>query len=78
MAESQTNISQPIVKALLVLKPSLSEQELIIRVVAESEERLRSELCYCAKMKLLKKGLMQDLLTGHVRIPKEMLERGGA
>lgn len=68
MAESQTNISQAIVKDLVVLRPPLEEQSAIVDRVRTSEGRIREEVESLEKLKALKAGLMDDLLTGRVRV----------
>jgi len=70
MAGSQTNISQRIVKGLLLPYPPLDEQERIISVLEEHSNRIASEDAYSEKLQCLKTGLMQDLLTGRVRVPE--------
>lgn len=68
MAESQTNISQKIVKELIVMRPLIEEQSAIADRVKTSEGRIREEEKSLEKLKILKSGLMDDLLTGHVRV----------
>lgn len=70
MAGSQTNISQRIVKGLLLPYPPLDEQERIVSVLEEHSNRIASEDAYSEKLQCLKTGLMQDLLTGRVRVPE--------
>lgn len=68
MAESQTNISQEIVKDLEILLPGVDEQNSIINRVETIEisiVKIRDEL---AKLNSIKTALMQDLLTGKVRV----------
>ena len=68
LAESQTNISQEIVRTLLIALPKIQEQERIINILDTHDTRIRTEEAYRDKLKLQKKGLMHDLLTGKVRI----------
>jgi type I restriction enzyme S subunit len=68
MAESQTNISQSIIKALEVLLPSVNEQRLIIDKIASINGLIDSEKRTLSKLQLLKQGLMQDLLSGKVAV----------
>lgn len=55
--------------------PSPNEQSLISKQLTDFDSRLLNEKKYCEKLKLQKKGLMHDLLTGKVRVkansPKE-------
>ncbi|MFM4959686.1 restriction endonuclease subunit S domain-containing protein [Aeromonas caviae] len=74
MAESQTNISQAIVKNLSVLRPPFEEQFAIVDRVRTSEGRIREEVESLEKLKALKAGLMDDLLTGRVRVTPLLAE----
>ena len=68
MAESQTNISQEIVKRLLTICPAREEQTLIadrLDGVAGESEQIGAGL---RKLRSLKTALMQDLLTGRRRV----------
>ena len=48
--------------------PLLAEQDAITRVVDVIDSRLSSEAMTVSKFRLLKQGLMDDLLTGRVRV----------
>ena len=48
--------------------PGLAEQDAIIEVLDAHDARIRAEEAYLDKLKLQKKGLMHDLLTGRVRV----------
>lgn len=48
--------------------PGLKEQERIIAAFEEHESRIAEEMAYLMKLKSIKRGLMQDLLTGRVRV----------
>ncbi|QQK80725.1 restriction endonuclease subunit S [Salicibibacter cibi] len=65
---SMKNISQ---KALLNLKislPSLSEQENISQILVSVDNKITAEQQKMTQLQTLKKGLMQVLLTGKVRV----------
>ena len=51
-----------------IVLPSLREQRLIVDVLDSHDTRMRTEEQYRDKLKLQKKGLMHDLLTGKVRV----------
>jgi type I restriction enzyme S subunit len=68
LAESQTNISQDIVRMLLVGLPPIHEQEMIVERMRALNERIEAEQSVVAKLRLMKTGLMDDLLTGRARI----------
>ncbi|WP_422665708.1 restriction endonuclease subunit S [Anabaena sp. PCC 7938] len=52
----------------IVAKPKLEEQKKISEIIETQDTRIRTEEAYLEKLKLQKKGLMHDLLTGKVRI----------
>lgn len=59
------------IQNLNVTLPSPEEQERIENTIATHDERIDQEEAYLAKLKAIKKGLMQDLLTGRVRVKTE-------
>jgi type I restriction enzyme, S subunit len=68
-------------QAYEIATPDESEQARIEDVLEAHDARIRTEETYRGKLLLLKKGLMQDLLTGRVRVPvpeeePELLEVG--
>lgn len=68
MAESQTNISQKIVEKLTILVPEPNEQKQIIDKLSTIDKMLKQNQINLAKLQSLKTGLMQDLLSGKVRV----------
>ncbi len=68
MAESQTNISQAIVKALLTVCPPASEQRIIADCLDLVSNESNQSLSALAKLRSLKTALIQDLLTGEKRV----------
>jgi len=68
LAESQTNISQEIVRRLFLACPPHDEQERVVDAVDAHDARIRAEEAYRDKLLAIKKGLMHDLLTGRVRV----------
>jgi type I restriction enzyme S subunit len=68
MAESQTNISQLIVKALIISLPKVPEQQKAIDSLNRIENTLTDYRNTLQKLHSLKTGLMQDLLSGKVRV----------
>ena len=71
LAESQTNISQKIVKQLLVSIPNLKEQLIICKNIRKTEDFLNSNSRTLLEWKTIKTALMQDLLTGKVQVTPE-------
>lgn len=55
-------------KELKVLVPSQAEQERIATILCSIERKIRNQEDYKSQLQLLKKGLMQVLLTGKVRV----------
>jgi type I restriction enzyme S subunit len=68
MAESQTNISQKIVEALTILIPNPNEQKIIIERLRSVDKILKQNKINLRKLQSFKTGLMQDLLSGKVRV----------
>ncbi|WP_119314170.1 restriction endonuclease subunit S [Calidithermus terrae] len=71
-AKQTTNlasINSTQLKAFPVPMPSLNEQERIAVLLDSYETRLKAEEAQLAKLHQLKRGLMEDLLTGRVRVP---------
>lgn len=69
LAESQTNISQAIVRELRMSLPPLSEQEAIVARFDAALDRAAAETRVLEKLATLRNGLAEDLLTGRVRVP---------
>lgn len=65
---TMVNLNSTILSQLLVAKPSLSEQEMIVHAFEMQEKCIQEEEAYRDKLKLQKRGLMDDLLTGRVRV----------
>ncbi|MFW6027110.1 MAG: restriction endonuclease subunit S, partial [Candidatus Woesearchaeota archaeon] len=61
-------ISKRDVGNLKIPLPPLPEQEKIAEILSSVDERIEKEQEYKEKLQELKKGLMQDLLTGKVRV----------
>lgn len=73
ISKSLMGSDQPYIRnsSLLNLKiplPPLSEQQKITSILFSMDEKLESERKQLEQLKTLKKGLMQDLLTGKVRV----------
>ena len=52
--------------------PPLEEQKKIASILSSVDAKLKKEEEYKAKLERLKKGLMQKLLTGEIRVNTEM------
>lgn len=55
-------------KILVALPDDCLEQDVIAELLSESDARIGCEESYLSKLRGIKKGLMQDLLTGRVRV----------
>lgn len=55
-------------RAFKLATPPLVEQHRIAEILGAHDARIRAEEAYRDKLKLQKKGLMDDLLTGRVRV----------
>jgi len=65
---TRSRISRSNLGMLPIAKPSLHEQQLIARTLISSAERIASEDENLSKLRETKAGLMDDLLTGRVRV----------
>lgn len=65
---AQPNISQQIIKNLLIPIPSIKEQIEIANILAILDKKIQNEKKKFDSLSNLKKGLMQVLLTGKVRV----------
>ena len=63
------------VKELLILTPTLTEQKLHKDYLMSYSLRERLELDKLKKLKLKKSGLMDDLLTGKVRVTELLKQK---
>lgn len=62
------NISQDVIRFLRVVYPDVEEQSRILAAIAPVDAGLITLGCERVKLAALKRGLMQDLLTGKVRV----------
>jgi type I restriction enzyme, S subunit len=67
----QPNISQGIIKELLFPFPPLEEQKQIAEILSTTDEKLETLRAKKEAFETLKKGLMQKLLTGKIRVKGE-------
>lgn len=57
------------IENLCLAVPSVEEQKQLVALLSAHDARIHAEQAYLHKLQLLKQGLMQDLLTGRVRVP---------
>lgn len=67
-AINQASLSQGDIKRLLIPIPPIDEQKRIIIHVSEFEATIAQEELLIQKLRALKQGLMDDLLTGRLRV----------
>lgn len=65
---SQDFISLGNLKNILIPLPPLPEQQRIASILSQIDEVIEKEQAYKEKLEGIKKGLMEDLLTGKVRV----------
>jgi len=67
-AIAQASVNQTDVIELAIALPPLDEQQRIVERAEQAENRIDLEQRHLAKLRTLKHGLMDDLLTGRVRV----------
>ena len=65
---SMKNISQSVIRSLVIALPATDEQDRITSRIRSLQHAIEAERRTQAKLKTQKTGLMQDLLTGKVRV----------
>lgn len=68
---TMVNLNTSLLATLILAKPHIVEQQRIADILDAQDERIRAEEAYRDKLKLQKKGLIEDLLTGRVRVPAD-------
>lgn len=67
-AGAKAGLNLPTVRGLLTTRPERTEQNLIAERLDEIDNRILNAATESAKLRELKAGLMDDLLTGRVRV----------
>lgn len=62
------SLNRNTLKKIFIPLPSLSEQQRISEILSQIDQTIEKEQQYKEKLERLKQGLMQDLLTGKVRV----------
>jgi len=65
---TQGNLNSTIVSNFLIPLPPLPEQQRIAEILSQIDQTIEKEQQYKEKLKRIKQGLMEDLLTGKVRV----------
>jgi type I restriction enzyme S subunit len=67
-AGGRSVVNSKILNSLVIPWPHLGEQERIVSQFAVMNQEIRNERDWLSKLQRLKHGLMEDLLTGEVRV----------
>jgi len=73
-AGHQTNVNSKVVRQSEIPLPPLEEQKEIAEILGKVDMKLEDEEDQLKALKSLKRALMQDLLTGKVRTPQDILD----
>ncbi len=65
---TQRNLNSNLVSCFKLLLPPLPEQKRIASILSQIDEVIEKEQKYKEKLERIKRGLMEDLLTGKVRV----------
>lgn len=76
-AVHQASVNQGDVEACPIPVPSINEQDAILARRKAIEDRLQEERASFPKLQNIKIGLMQDILTGRVRVPEKIRTEEG-
>jgi type I restriction enzyme S subunit len=71
---TQKNLNLSLLKPIDIAIPPLEEQRKIASVLKGFDSKVRKERGYKSQLQRLKKGLMQDLLTGEVRTADKAID----
>jgi len=72
---TQGNLNSNLVSSFELLRPPLPEQHRIASILSQIDEAIEKEKKYKEKLERIKRGLMEDLLTGKVRV-NHLIEEG--
>lgn len=72
VGSTMVNLNSTLLNSLIIAKPDIAEQNAIMERAAIQDTRLQAKESLREKLKLLKKGLMSDLLTGRVRVKVDL------
>lgn len=68
VGSTMVNLNSTLLNSLIIAKPSIEEQTAICKEIAIQQQQILIKQTRLEKLKLLKLGLMSDLLTGKVRV----------
>jgi len=67
---AKAGLNLPAVSSLLTAVPSMAEQTSVVEILDSHDERIARERRTAEKLRSFKQGLMDDLLTGRVRVSR--------
>lgn len=73
-AGAKAGLNLPTIRGLVTAKPLRTEQDLIATRLDEIDNRIQNAIAESTKLRELKAGLMDDLLTGRVRVTPLLAE----
>ena len=62
---------------LYLVIPDRKEQNRIVEILLDIDKKIETEIQYKQKLLAIKRGLMEDLLTGKVKVNHLIKEAGG-
>ena len=68
MAESQVNFENTVLLRTPIRLPRIEEQTAISTILADMDEEVAALKAKLAKARAFKQGMMQELLTGRIRL----------
>ena len=68
VGQTMASLNTRILKGVLVMLPSLAEQTAIADFLSDMDAEIQALECKLAKARQLRQGMMQDLLTGRIRL----------
>ena len=67
-AVNQASINQSSLGKIKIYLPNITEQKIITEILINIDNKIKTEILFNEQYKKIKKGLMQDLLTGKKRV----------
>ncbi len=64
----QQNLSEDVLKFIKMPIPPITEQKIIVQILVNADSKIQFQQQYKSNLENLKKGLMQKLLTGQIRV----------
>ena len=68
VGSTRDSINTSILEKLLIVIPPLPEQKQIASILSNVDTQIQKEKLHKSNLERLKKGLMQKLLTGQIRV----------